>query len=108
MIVEDDIGRLFAIMRSSYGRQWTLGAEDVPVWLAKLKHYDSRQIKMAASKAIDAYTEYPPSLGQFIATVRASMPRPTTLLLPGPFDQANADRAWEHMEKLSGKKLRPK
>ena len=45
MLTEDHIGRLFAVMSSAYARQWSLGSQDVPVWLAKLKHYEYDQEK---------------------------------------------------------------
>ncbi len=107
MLVQDDIGRLFAIMKSAYGWRWQHGADDVPVWLAKLKRYDQRQLKRAASRCIDQHPDVP-TLNQFIAAVKADRPPPSTLTLPSPaFDQANADKAWDQMEALAGKPLRP-
>lgn len=75
----DDVGRLFAVMRASYGNRWPHGADDVPVWLAKLRGFSADGVMRAADRAIDFHTEFPPTIGQFAALVRECVPA-----LPNP------------------------
>ena len=102
----DDIGRLFAVMQAAYGYQWSHKADAIPVWQAKLGSFGIRAVMQAAEKAIEKYPDYPPSVGQVLAILRADQPRITTYLPAPAFDQANADKSWDHMEKLAGRKLR--
>ncbi len=102
----NDIGTLFATLQAAYGYRWAHKADAVPVWLAKLKPYTTDQVMDACSRAIDIYPD-PPTLSQFLAVLKAAKPRNTTYVLPAPFDRANADQAWDHMEKLAGRSLRP-
>ena len=106
MLSTDDVGLLFATLQAAYGYRWAHKADAIPVWKEKLKPYTANQVMRAASIAIDDYRESP-TLGQFLAVLRAERPRITTYLLPGPFDQDNADKAWDYMEQLAGKNLRP-
>ena len=107
MLQTNDIGVLFATMEAAYGRQWTHGAEAIPVWQSKLAGFSPQQIMTAASEAIDRHPNFPPSIGQLIGLLRAGKPRANTYLPAPPYDKSNADKAWSDMEKLAGRKLRP-
>lgn len=107
MLASDDIGKLFAVLRAAYGYKWPHGADAIPVWRAKLNGFTFSEIMAAADTAINQYPDSAVTIGQFHAILLAARPRITTYLLPAPFDQANADSAWDHMEKLAGKRLRP-
>ena len=107
MLQTDDIGRLFSVMQAAYGHQWPHKADAIPVWQAKLRGFGSQSVMKAADVAIEAYPDFPPSVGQVLEILRAGRSR-TTKYLPAPaFDPANADKAWDHMEKLAGRRLRP-
>lgn len=107
MPASDDIGKLFAVLRSAYGHKWPHGADAIPVWRAKLKGFTSSEIMAAADTAMNQYPDAAITIGQFRAILLAARPRITTYRLPAPFDQDNADKAWDHMEQLAGKSLRP-
>ena len=105
MLQTDDIGVLFATLFAAYGNAWPHKADAIPVWQAKLNGYTKQQIMAAANRAIDEYQDFPPSIGQFLAVLRANTPRITTYLPPA-FDQKNHDKALREMERL--KNMRPK
>jgi len=107
MLQTNDIGVLFATLQAAYGRQWVHQADAIPVWKAKLDPYSVEQVMKGASQVIEDSPNFPPSLGALLAAIRANLPKNTKLLLPPDFDPANAAKAWDHMEKLAGKKLRP-
>lgn len=112
MLHSNDIGKLFAVLRSAYGHQWPHQSDAVPVWYAKLKMFTVVQVMSAASKAVEEHPDFPPSLGQVIKIIRTEdvnslLTRASTYLPPQPYDKVNADRAWSDMEKLAGRKLRP-
>ena len=106
-LLTDDIGRLFAVFQAAYGHQWAHKADAIPVWQAKLDGFDLQSIMAAAGKAIEEHPNFPPSIGQLLQILMADRPGITTYLPPPPFDQANADKAWDHMERLAGRRLRP-
>tara|TARA_Y100001968_G_scaffold311034_2_gene332597 strand:- start:390 stop:716 length:327 start_codon:yes stop_codon:yes gene_type:complete len=103
----NDVGRLFATLQAAYGHSWAHKADAIPVWQEKLKGHSFDQIMRAANKAIDRHPNFPPSVGQLLEILKADKPRATTYLPPPPFDEANANKAWDNMEKLAGRKLRP-
>ena len=112
LLRSNDIGKLFAVLRSAYGHQWPHQSDAMPVWYAKLKAFTADQIMSAASKAIEEHPDFPPSLGQIIKIIRSEgvsnfIPHASTYLPPQPYDKANAEKAWMHMEKLADRKLRP-
>ena len=112
MLVSNDIGKLFAVLRAAYGHQWPHQSDAVPVWYAKLKLFRADQVMSAASKAIEEHPDFPPSLGQVIKIIRSEcvsnfLPRANTYLPPQPYDKVNAEKAWSDMERLAGRKLRP-
>ena len=108
MLQTNDVGILFATLQAAYGHSWAHKADAIPIWQEKLRGYSFDQVMRAASKAIDNYPNFPPSVGQLLEILKADNPRRvTTYLPPPPFDEANANKAWEDMEKLAGRKLRP-
>lgn len=100
MLMTNDIGVLFASMRTVYGAQWKHGAEAVEVWWNALKEYDSEAIRKATTKVLDMYVDYPPTLPQFLQIVRGPRKRITTYLPSAPFDKANHDKAMKEMQRL--------
>ena len=93
MLQTNDIGKLFATLQAAYGHQWAHKADAIPVWQTKLQNFSFPEIMSAASKAIETYTDFPPSVGQFLAILKADQPRTTTYLPAPPFDQQNHDKA---------------
>lgn len=83
MLIDKDIGRLFAIMQAAYGNQWTHKADAIPVWLRKLGGFSRGDVDNAANVAIERHKDYPPSLGQFTEIVAGPKPRANTYL-PAP------------------------
>ena len=106
MLQTNDIGEIFAQLQAAYGRLWVQGADAIPVWQQALKGISRSEILAAVPRCVSDYPDYPPSLGQFRAVCLANRPRATNYLPPPPFDQSNHDRAFDEMEKLSGRKLR--
>jgi len=107
MLQTNDVGILFATLQAAYGHQWAHKADAIPIWQAKLEPYTPEQVMQAASRVIDECPNYPPTLGKLIEILRADRPRNTKYLPAPAYDPSNADKAWDHMEKLAGKKLRP-
>jgi len=111
MLQTNDVGILFATMQAAYGHQWAHGADAMPVWQQKLESYTAHQVMQAASNAIEECPDYPPSLGKLIEILKTDQHSTTKYLPPSRYaqpiyDSANADKSWDHMEKLAGKKLR--
>lgn len=100
MLMTNDIGVLFASMRTAYGAQWKHGAEAVEVWRNALKGYEPEAIRKAMTKVLDMHVEYPPTLPQFLQIMRGRTKRITTYLPPAPFDKANHDKAMQDMKRL--------
>jgi len=80
MLQTNDIGVLFATLQAAYGHQWAHKADAIPVWQAKLDGYTPPQIQAAASRAVEAHPDFPPSVGQFLEILRSNQPRATTYL----------------------------
>lgn len=106
MLQTNDIGVLFATLQAAYGHQWPHNADAIPVWQTKLAGFEANEIMTAASIAIEKHPNFPPSIGQLIDIIKANKPRITTYLPPPPFDEKNAEKSWQDMEKLAGRKLR--
>jgi hypothetical protein len=83
MLQTDDIGEIFAQLQAAYGRQWTQGADAIPVWQRALKGISRSEILAAVPRCVSDYPDYPPSLGQFKAVCLANRPR-ATKYLPAP------------------------
>ena len=112
MLLSNDIGKLFAVLRAAYGHQWPHQSDAVPVWHSKLKNFTVDQVMSGASRAIEEHPDFPPSLGQLTKIIRFEsvgnfLPSANTYLPPQPYDKVNADKAWSDMERLAGRKLRP-
>ena len=107
MLMTNDIGNLFAAMRAIYGNQWKHGQEAMVIWLDALKTADPEDLAAALRQSVIDHPDYPPTLPQFLHLAMGSQKRVSTYLPPPEFDQANADKAWDHMEKLAGRRLRP-
>jgi len=96
MLMTNDIGVLFASMRTAYGAQWKHGQEAIQVWYNALKDHEPEVIRHATNAALKAHVDYPPTLPQFLQIVGG----PTTYLPPAPFDKANHDKALLEMQRL--------
>ena len=108
MLLTNDMGILFATMQAAYGHQWAHKADAIPVWQAKLNGYTAKQVMEAASIAIERHSDFPPSVGQFLDVLKAQKKPPNNYLPAPKYDKVNADLSWDYMERLAGKKLRPK
>ena len=107
MLQPNDIGRLFATLQAAYGHSWAHKSDAIPIWQEKLRNFDRIEIMKAANEAVEAYPDFPPSVGQFLVVLNKAKPRANTYLPPPSYDKANADKAWADMERLAGRKLRP-
>ena len=102
MLQTNDIGVLFATLRSGYGSRWTQGANDIPHWQKVLDGWSVQEIMSAADTATKHYPDFPPTSGQFVVLLKAGKMR-HTMALPAPlFDMDNAERAVRDMRKLVG------
>jgi len=100
MLMTNDIGVLFASMRTAYGAQWKHGQEAIQVWYNALKDHEPEAIRNATNAALKAHVDYPPTLPQFLQIVEGPKERITTYLPPAGFDKANHDKALLEMQRL--------
>jgi len=100
MLMTNDIGVLFASMRTVYGAQWKHGQEAMQVWLSALKHLEPEALRKAMNDALKIHIDFPPTLPQFLQIAEGPKERITTYLPPAPFDQANHDKAMREMKRL--------
>ncbi len=100
MLMTNDVGVLFASMRTVYGAQWKHGPEAVEVWRNALKEYEPEAIRKATTAILDMHIDYPPNLPQFLQIVEGPKKRFTTYLPPAPFNKANHDKAMRDMQRL--------
>ena len=107
MLITDDIGNLFAAMRAIYGNQWKHGQEAMTIWFRALEGVEPDSLASALRQTVVDHPDYPPTLPQFLYLAKGPQKRISTCLPAPSFDQANADKAWNHMEKLAGRTLRP-
>lgn len=83
MLQTNDIGELFAQMQAAYGHQWAHKADAIPVWQRALIGCNRDELLSAIPLAIDTFTDFPPSIGQFKTVCESLKPRATTFL-PAP------------------------
>lgn len=67
MLATEDIENLFASMRTAYGNQWKHGQDAVRVWRNALSRFPVEQLRQAMNQSLEAYTNHPPTLPQFLA-----------------------------------------
>jgi hypothetical protein len=73
MIEAQHIGKLFSVMRASYGHLWPHGsAEDAAIWLRKLGGYTWEEVAKTADRMPKMYPDHPPTIGQFDAAIGGS------------------------------------
>ena len=82
MITQDDIDRLFEVLKGAYANLWRPNDGDKDVWLRKLGGFTRKDILVAANIAIDRYKKYPPTLGQFTEIVSGPPKRANTYNAP--------------------------
>lgn len=83
MLQTNDLGEIFAQFQAAYGAQWKQDASAIPLWQQALKDVDRQGAMVAVRRCTsELYTNYPPTLGQFLACC-AVRPRPNTYL-PAP------------------------
>ena len=104
MLQTNDIGKLFATLQAAYGHQWAHKADAIPIWQTKLQNFSFPEVMSAASKAVEDHPNFPPSVGQFLAILKADKPRTATYLPAPPFDQQNHDKSIAYMNMLRNMK----
>ena len=83
MLTTDDIGVLFASMRTAYGPQWKHSKDAMPVWFNALKHCTPENVRQAMNTTLTRHIDYPPTLPQFLQIAEGPKPRRGTYL-PAP------------------------
>lgn len=102
MLTSNDIGELFASMRTAYGQQWKHGPQAMQVWRNALARHSPEDIRRAATKSLEEYVDYPPTLPQFMQILRPNFALPSranTYIAPPkmrPVEQA-ANRTLLHV-----------
>ena len=91
MLTTDDIGVLFASMRTAYGPQWKHSQDAMLVWLNALKHRSPADVRNAMNETLTRHIDFPPTLPQFLQIVDGPKPRRSTYL-PAP-ETTHAQRA---------------
>ena len=91
MLTTDDIGVLFASMRTAYGPQWKHSQDAMPVWFNALKHRSPVDVRKAMNATLTRHIDFPPTLPQFLQIADGPKPRPSTYL-PAP-ESTHAQRA---------------
>ncbi len=66
MLTTDDVGNLFASMRTAYGPQWKHGKGAISVWRNALSRYTERDVMSAANRALELHVKHPPTLPEFV------------------------------------------
>jgi len=72
----NDIGILFASMRSIYGHLWPHGASDVEVWRRALNEFSAAELQLGANKCLREFPDRPPTMGQFVFMLSSGRPPP--------------------------------
>ena len=75
MLQTNDIGVLFAALQACYGHKFAHQADAIPIWLNALRKYSVKEIMRGANAAVLAYSDFPPTLGQFLRLLNESAPR---------------------------------
>lgn len=75
MLNTDDVAKLFAEMKASYGYRWRQTPDDIPVWLRRLGGFNRQDLQNAVDRASSVYPDGPPNLGQFEGLVTLSSPQ---------------------------------
>ena len=101
MLMTNDIGVLFASMRTAYGAQWKHGQEAIQVWYNALKEHEPEAVRIATNAILKTHVNFPPTLPQFIQAVTGPKKRISTYLPPTTkCDIANHDQAIREMKRL--------
>jgi len=110
MLTDIDMGRIFAEMQAAYGYQWAHDNNAMQVWKRELNQFRTADVFTGVNKAVKAYTDFPPSLGQLIDLVKASNSTPA---LPAPSSggpRVDTDRVYAYtrpQHKVSNPKGNP-
>jgi len=81
-----------------------------PLWCAAIGRLTDDQIRTGLANLGNLGLRFPANLPMFIAECKRPPPRRRIKALPPPTDQEqkdNANKAWDQMEKLAGRSLRP-
>ena len=101
MTDKTDIEKFWTQMRSVYGRQkWDreFPLDDCSdIWSSALSRFQPKHILRAIGDCARTYTDWPPTLPQFLALCRA-VSRPETELLSGP--RVDPQKALEHVTEV--------
>lgn len=82
MLTTDDVQIFFEKMRTAYGAQWKHGPAAAKHWRNEMSAFSSADLDAAASKAMTAYVNHPPTLPQFMQLLRKTDSRQSTYVEP--------------------------
>lgn len=87
------------------------GQEPTPLWVGAVDRLPDQLIKNGLANLGNDGLGFPPNLSQFVAACKRQKPvrqlGVKLLALTEDEERKNADKAWDNMEKLVGRKLRP-